>query len=65
MKSKQIRESEMCNRVEFCEIIKRGKRTFYSLKAKGLIVPCAKDGNKYLYLKRDAEEIRKKILVFY
>jgi hypothetical protein len=65
MMSKQIRESEMCNRVEFCEIIKRGKRTFYSLKAKGLIVPCAKDGNKYLYLKRDAEEIRKKSLVFY
>lgn len=64
-RSKYIPESEMVDKEGACAIIKKGKRTFDTLKKQGKIIPCAMDGNKFLYRKSDCEKLRQSIIRYF
>lgn len=64
-KNKYIPDAEMCDKHEFCKIIKRCGKSFEIYRKQGLITPVAKDGNKLLYRKVDAERLRKEKCVTY
>ncbi|MBR1775073.1 MAG: hypothetical protein IJ759_06060 [Bacteroidales bacterium] len=63
-RNKYIPDEDMIDKKDFCTIIKRCGKSFEKYKKQGLIIPCAKDGNKFLYRKTDAYQFRKHIVEY-
>lgn len=61
---KYIPDSEMVTKKEFCKILHRCARFFDEKKKEGVIIPCARDGVRFLYLRKDAERLREQLVEY-
>ncbi|MFV0501749.1 MAG: hypothetical protein ACK5MH_09195 [Bacteroidales bacterium] len=60
-----ISESQEITLKEALKILNRSRTFFMNMKQQNLIAPIAKDGNRYLYSRKDIINLRKSLIEYF